>query len=214
MKSLSSSTKPRKLGRKSKDSLHPMWAWFLHTTHTPNSRQSWQSKAKLDSPTLPLYSYLPCVVQIHLVWREIFLQNLNQRTKLRVIWSEGAWQVKGHHGQLRGRHTWRTIHLGSKQPLSLLDKTHTHNQAHSTHEDGNTHHILFISYAYIMMYVRRFLSKWFWYFDANWQHFDVHLFRLTSGCQHNAQFQLQRSLFALLWLLDLTLSIYWTKTIA
>ena len=44
------------------------------------------------------------------------------------------------------------IHLGCKQPLSLLDKAHTHNQANSTHEDGNTHHSYFVDFL-IAIYI-------------------------------------------------------------
>ena len=40
-----------------------------------------------------------------------------------------------------------TIHLGCKQPLSLLDKAHIYNQAYSTHEDGSTQHIWLIFYV-------------------------------------------------------------------
>ena len=57
-----------------------LWAWFFHSTHTANSRQSWQSSTKLNSPTLPLHSYPPCAVQIHLVWGVgIFFQFCSSR---------------------------------------------------------------------------------------------------------------------------------------
>ena len=139
-----------------------MWASFLHSTHTPNSWQGWQSKAKLGSSTLPQHSY--CSNPPGLGGGGGFISssappNPSQRAKVSVTWPgarhEGAWWVRGHNGQPRGRHTW----CGSHNPswsLSLPDKSHTHNQAHRTHQDGSMHHIQFVFY-YIHIYTHEYV---------------------------------------------------------
>ena len=112
---------PLNTGRKSReDYLHSVWAWFLHSTHTQGRADN-----PMQNSTLPLHSYPPCAIQIHLVWREnvllllILINQLSSVSPDLVSDLKGAWQVHDHQGQLRDRHSYvaLTIHLGSKQPL-------------------------------------------------------------------------------------------------
>ena len=106
-------------------------------------KQSWQSNAKLDSPRL-LHSYPPCAVQIHLVWGGIIFQFSYKLSS--VSRREGVWQSKvtKESWEAGTANAALVIHLGCKQPLPLLDKSLTHNQAHYTHQDSSTH-LFFIS---------------------------------------------------------------------
>ena len=140
----------------------------------------------------------------------LLLQILSSESPDLAPYLKGAWHVKDHHGQPRAgtTDTALTIHLGCKQPLSLLDKSHTHNQAHNTHQDDSTRHSWLI-FKYMSGGFSVCLQVVFGPFDANWRHFDVPLRFFCSGrlpkCLHNGQLLIPANLqFALLWLLDLT----------
>ena len=113
---------------------------FLHSTHKPSSRQSY-SKTRQPNTTSTQPPTLCCPNPPSLgeiSFSVLLLQNLN-RAKLRVTWPgawhKGAWQVKGHHGQPRGRCTWCSTHNPSWLQAVSVTPAHTHNQAHSTHQD-------------------------------------------------------------------------------
>ena len=105
-------------------------AWLRSTHWHQTQGRRWQSIAKLYSPTLTLYNYPQCTVQIHQVFGEnVFSSappNTNQRTKLRDIWP-GAWPEGSVAGQ---RSPQRQVQLVQHLIIilaasSLCDKTHS-----------------------------------------------------------------------------------------
>ena len=141
---------------------------------------------------------------------------------LQILWP-GALTWRRHGDQ---RSPWRPapdvaliIHLGCKHPRSLLDKAHTHNQAHSTHPDSNTHHILYASI--ICQVVSRYSFKWFlalWcWLTVIWCSFDFFFFFYDFCCRkysHNAQLLIPANFTICTSMASQSHPQYWTKTIA
>ena len=123
----------------------PIVSMTYSSSPTPDSRQSWQSNARMDS--LYTATHL-CAVQVHQACGKIFffpalllqfLVNHHMQIHSHLCWHlawSGRDQVKGHPAQPSSRRSWHTTYDPS-WPLSLWGQTHTHNQVHRTHQDGN-----------------------------------------------------------------------------
>ena len=150
-KQLLSSIKPGNWAKNPGRTLYTnLWAWFLHSTHT---------QGKADNPVqdstaqqLPLHSYPPCAVQIYLVWGGGIFPVLLFQTLINELSSVSPDLAPDQKGRGRSIVTMDsqemgaadaalTIHLGWSS-LCPSRQTHTHNQAHRTHQESNIHHIL------------------------------------------------------------------------
>ena len=136
-----------KLGRKSReDSLHPMWAWFIHSTHTHTHtkfKAELTIQCKTDSPTLPLHSYPPCTIQFTCFWGE------NVFSLPQILISQLSSVSPDLKGGMMGQRSPNTAERQA-QPMQRIrfilvtsGQTYTHNQAHCKHQDSNTHHKIY-----------------------------------------------------------------------
>ena len=113
------------------DSLHTMWAWFLHSTNTPNPADN-----LMQNLTAQHYLYT-LTVQIHLVWGKFFNELSSESPDMK-----GVGRVKGHNGQPIGRCTWHSTYDPSwLQAASVASGQNSHSSSQYTSRQQHTIHV-------------------------------------------------------------------------